>query len=1080
MPKKNVISQDSRMEAFLATVVDGIITINEKGIVESFNPSAERIFGYKANEVIGRNVNMLMPEPYHSAHDNYLKHYHTTGEKKVIGVGREVKARRKDGSIFPMELGVSSFADGDKRMFVGSIRDISEKMQLTRDLSCQVASINKMQAVVEFDMDGVILTANDAFLRLMGDVLEDIQGKHHSIFVSPEYKNTSEYKQFWESLKAGEYQVAEYKRLAKDGHEVWIQGSYNPILDEEGKPYKIVKFVADITNRKAAEAALKEREARISAIVDSTVDGMILIDDSGIVQTFNPACERIFGYSASDVIGKNVSMLMPEPYRHEHNGYLNNYHTTGEKKVIGVGREVAGRRQDGVVFPLELSVVQITGDGKRLYSGIVRDITERKAAEAALKEREARISAIVDATVDGMILIDDKGFVQTFNPACERIFGYSSKDVIGKNVSMLMPEPYRHEHDGYLHNYHTTGLKKVIGIGREVAGRRQDGSVFPLELSVVQIIGEGKKLYSGIVRDITERKAAEEKLKTFAEEMEGKNKELEVAREQADHANKMKSEFLATMSHEIRTPMNGIIGMTELLLGSQLNSRQREYIHTVMSSAEVLLTIINDILDFSKIESGKMEIESIPFDFLSLIEETCDLMAVKAREKGVELIVRYIPGVISSVVGDPTRIRQLVMNLVGNAIKFTEKGRILVTIDQVPSESDNPNDVMLKVSVSDTGIGIPEDVQERLFEKFSQLDTKTTRKYGGTGLGLAITKQLVDLMGGTVGFESKEGKGSTFHFTMRLQAFAEQLVEDYKHSVIDLKGMRVLIVDDLQDNLVILKEQLEYIGMECVCFLDSKEALDYMLKAKEEGHPVDIALIDYLVPGMNGEELAKEIKAKDSPIKNTPIILFTALGGYNFFKRFASAGVSAFLSKPIHVGLLVKTISQVLQSWQQGGDGGILTVDTIRTYEDKTDNIMFNNIHVLVVEDNLVNQLVATKMLESMGVRVSTAANGKESIDRVQKMRFDLIFMDCQMPVMDGFEASRLITGMKESKIIEDIPIIALTANAMKGDKERCLEAGMLDYITKPMRKEDLINNIRKWIPSVSEYENTSAMARTA
>lgn len=951
MPKKTAMSQDSRMEAFLATVVDGIITINEKGVVESFNPSAERIFGYEAKEVIGKNVNMLMPEPYHSEHDSYLKHYHTTGEKKVIGVGREVKARRKDGSIFPMELGVSSFIDGDKRMFVGSIRDISEKMQLTRDLSCQVASINKMQAVVEFDMDGIILTANDAFLGLMGDILSEIQGKHHSIFVSPEERKSPEYMKFWESLRAGEYQVAEYKRLSRDRREVWIQGSYNPILDEVGKPYKIVKFVADITNRKAAEAALREREARISAIVDATVDGMILIDDKGVVQTFNPACEKIFGYSASDVIGKNVKMLMPDPYRVEHDGYLKNYHQTGQKKVIGIGREVSGQREDGSVFPLELSVVEISGDGKKLYSGILRDITERKTAQ--------------------------------------------------------------------------------------------------------------------------------EKLKRFAEEMEIKNKELESAREQADHANKMKSEFLATMSHEIRTPMNGIIGMTELLLGSQLNAKQREYIHTVMSSAEVLLTIINDILDFSKIESGKMEIESIPFDFRSLLEETCDLMSVKSREKGVELVFRYIPGVVSSVVGDPIRIRQLVMNLVGNAIKFTEKGRILIAVEQLPSQAKDHKNVILKVSVSDTGIGIPKDMQDKLFEKFAQLDTRTTRKYAGTGLGLAITKQLVNLMGGEIGFESEEGKGSTFHFTMHLQAFGEQLVEDYKHSIINLKGVRVLIVDDLKDNLLILKEQLEYIGMKCVCFLDSKEALDYMLKAKEEGNPVQVALIDYLVPGMNGEELAKEIKAKDSPIKDTPLILFTALGGYNFFKRFASEGVSAFLSKPIHIGLLMKTISQVLQSWQDGGNGGILTVDTVRTFEEKV-GVMFSNLHVLVVEDNLVNQLVATKMLESMGVKVSTAVNGKEAVDRVLKSHFDLIFMDCQMPVMDGFEASRIIKGMKESQLIDDISIIALTANAMKGDRERCLEVGMSDYITKPIRKEDLINAIRKWVPTVSEYEDTSALARSA
>ncbi len=687
-------------------------------------------------------------------------------------------------------------------------------------------------------------------------------------------------------------------------------------------------------------------------------------------------------------------------------------------------------------------------------------------------EGENRLTSVLNTVVDGIITIDEHGTIQSFNPSAERLFGYKTEEVVGHNVKILMPDPYHSQHDGYLHHYNTTGKAKVIGTGREVTARRKDGSTFPMELAINATSVGGKKMFVGSVRDITERKNAEEQLSQYASAMEVKNIELDVsrieaekAREQSEIANKMKSEFLANMSHEIRTPMNGIIGMTELLLGTQLNERQEHFAKTVAVSAESLLTIINDILDFSKIEAGMMDFESIPINLLHIVESTAELLSIKAREKNLELIVRYAPSTPRHLIGDPVRIRQVINNLLSNAIKFTEKGHVILNIENIGGAPAGK--VAIKVSVEDTGIGIAPEFKDMLFEKFTQADASTTRKFGGTGLGLSICKRLAQMMQGDVGVESTPGKGSTFWVTMITETSGEEIspLSECDVSPDLLQSLRVLVVDDVLVNQQILKEGLSLVGMSVDSCSSGAEALQRLKTAKASSMPYKVAILDYLMPEMNGEALARQIKA-DPDIASTALIMLTSAGARGHEKRFEQAGFSSLLSKPIRLHPLIETVATVWEAFDRGQTSGII-VDSLHMQrrKKKLEETRFNGAKVLLVEDNRINQEFATEILQGLGCETDIAVNGKEALRLAAEKPFDVIFMDCEMPIMDGFEASQALVKMKSDGTIPNIPVVGLTANSLKGDRERCLAAGMADYMTKPLRREAMIKMLSKWLP---------------
>ena len=659
---------------------------------------------------------------------------------------------------------------------------------------------------------------------------------------------------------------------------------------------------------------------------------------------------------------------------------------------------------------------------------IAREFTRCADAKEAFRRRDALLESIVQASPIAITALDNDGNVLMFNPAAEKLFGWSEQEVLGK------PLPYVPPQDAEQHR--SIMAQTVQGeptIKLEARRVRRDGIPVDIQLSTAPVLNaEGKVVaHLAVINDITERKRSE--------------REVCKAKETAEAATRAKSEFLANVSHEIRTPLNGILGMTELLLETHLSAEQSEYVTMLKSATESLLIVVNDILDFSKIEAGKFILDSIEFKLTESLGDALKSLAIRAHQKGLELACHVAPNAPENLVGDPGRLRQIILNLVGNAIKFTEKGEVVVEVELA---SQSPTGATLHFRVRDTGIGISPEKQQTIFGAFEQADSSTTRRYGGTGLGLAITSQLVSLMDGRIWVESALGKGSVFHFTVQMglgHAAGAAQAADFAR----LRDLPVLVVDDNRTNRHILVEMLKHWKMIPTEAVGGHHALTLLERSKKAANPFALMLLDGQMPDMDGFTVAARIK-EDANLAGTVIVMLTSGGRPGDAARCRRAGIAGYLTKPVKQSELLEAILRTL-----GTKSGPSRQPLVQRHSM---NEAANKLHILLAEDNAINQSLVTRLLERRGHSVEVVDNGTKALlalDRKPRPPFDLILMDMQMPEMDGLECVARIRASEQNTGTR-IPIIALTAHAMRGGRERFLAAGTDGYVSKPVRPEEL------------------------
>lgn len=1043
---------EERFRSLIETTSDWVWRIDKNGVYAYASPKVTDLLGYGPEEMVGKEVFDFMD---HDEAEKLRKRVRSLAETRRTFSGVENVFLHKDGRPIVIETNGAPLLDGRDNLlgYMGFDRDITERKLADHALKIEREKFQRLSdsapwAIVMIDKNGSFIYINPKFKELFGyDPAEIPDGRtwFRKAYPDPEYRHRV-ISLWFEDIKM----AREKNQLKPKTYVVTCKDGSDKIIK-----FRTVRFGADdymmtcedITERKRAEKALKRKSEEQSLLLESIPTQLWYLTDVETYGAVNKAHADFLGLPKDAVEFKKMSQFLPSEVAEVCKLSHREIFTTGRP----VYAEELAPNAEG-----EQRLLAITKTPKLNENGDVEyvvcagtDITEQRRAHEALRRSEEQFRALTENSYDVIMRFDHDLRHLYVSPMVEQQSGISCEEFLGKTHAEIGFPPEL-----------TALFEETL---RRVFARREVQRIeFKLPsgpwidwMCIPEFDGD-RQVQAVITsaRDITEHKKGEEELKH--------------AKEMAEAANKAKSEFLANMSHEIRTPLNGVIGMTGLLLDTDLNEEQRDYAETVSTSADALLSLINDILDFSKVEAGKLDLEIIDFDLRTVVEEAMDMFSWRAHEKNLECTYMVQPEVPSLVRGDPGRVRQILANLIGNAIKFTEEGAISVT-GRIKEQTASK--VKVRFSVVDTGIGIPVDRTNLLFKSFSQVDASTTRKYGGTGLGLAISKYLAEVMGGEIGVESQEGKGSEFWFTVVLEKQAKSADTGIEDGA-DFRDKRILVVDDNSTSQDVLSAYLQSWSCRFSVTSSGVEALRNLRQALPDNDPFDIAIIDMLMPEMDGETLGRVIQ-DDPSLKDTALVILTSAGKRDKMARSDKISSANYLPKPVRPSQLYNCLVAIIDDKRATGSTKVVS----RIAEPPTGKEWKSKNKILVAEDNATNQKVARRILEKLGYRADLVANGKEAVNALEMIRYDLVLMDVQMPEVDGFEATAMIR-QREKKEGTHVPIVAMTAHALKGDRERCLEAGMDDYVSKPIQPKELADALERYLSPARKTEKKETIVQ--